>query len=131
LLPRDEIWDYLIGRFSNLEATMKKGLLITIGSALATAAILKAAPALAEPVPQNVAIVHTTDLDLTSATGRVELDHRLVNAAYEVCGTASDADLAAKNAVRACRAAVLAKARTQSQQLASRGTTVIEVAARR
>ena len=109
---------------------MKKGFLIAVGSALATAAIIKAAPALAEPA-QIVAIVHTADLDLSSSSGRTELDRRLVRAAYQVCGTASDADLAGQNAVRDCRADVLAKARTKTQQLASRGADTIEVAAAR
>ena len=111
---------------------MKTPLLIALGSFVATAAVLKAAPALAEPVqPQNVTIVHTADLDLSTAAGRNELDHRLVNAAYDVCGAASDADLAGKNKVRACRVDVLAKARTESLQLASRGSGTILIAANR
>ena len=111
---------------------MKTPLLIALGSFLATAAVLKAAPALAEPVqPQNVSIVHTADLDLSTATGRNALDHRLVNAAYEVCGAASDVDLEGKNKVRACRVDVLAKARGESRQLASRGSGTILVAASR
>jgi hypothetical protein len=40
-------------------------------------------------------------------------------------------DLAGKNQVRACRADVLAKARVDSEQLASRGSGTILVAAGR
>jgi len=81
---------------------------------------------MAEPIqPQNISIVHTSDLDLSSRAGRAALDRRLVIAAFEVCGTASDIDLRGKNAVRACRAEILAKARADGQQLAGRGAPVI------
>ena len=110
---------------------MKQTLKIITISALATAAVIKAVPALSEPVPsQNISIIHTQDLDLSTASGRAELDHRLVNAAYEVCGTASNADLAGNNSVRACRVEVLARARADSGQLASRRSAIL-VAARR
>ena len=109
---------------------MKKGFLIALGSALATAAVIKAAPALAESV-QSVAIVHTADLDLSSKAGRAELDRRFARAAYEVCGTASDADLSGKIAVRECRAEVLAKARTETQRLTSKAAGTTEIAAAR
>lgn len=104
---------------------MKQTLKIIAFSALATAAVIKAAPVFAAPAPaQNVSIVHTADLDLSSKAGREALDHRLVTAAYEVCGTASDVDLAGKNKVRTCRSDVLAKARAEGGQLASRGATI-------
>ncbi|MBW0007883.1 MAG: UrcA family protein [Sphingomonas sp.] len=104
---------------------MKQTLKIIAFSALATAAVIKAVPALAEPAPaQNVSIVHTSDLDLGSKWGRAVLDHRLVTAAFEVCGTASNVDLAGQNKVRACRADVLAKARAEGGQLASRGAPI-------
>ena len=105
---------------------------IIIASALITTAAIKAVPALAEPVAAqelNVSIVSTADLDLSTETGRRALDHRLVNAAREVCGTASDVDLAGKNKVRACRGNVLTDARAKGNQLASRGAA-ITVAAR-
>ena len=109
---------------------MKQTLKIIAVSALATAAVIKAAPALSEPVSfQNVSIVRTSDLDLSTSSGRAKLDHRLVNAAYEVCGSASDADLAGKNAVRACRADVLASARARSQQLAAHAGPILVAAA--
>jgi UrcA family protein len=104
---------------------MKQTLKIIALSALATAAVIKASPLLAAPAPtQNVSIVHTGDLDLSSKAGREALDHRLVNAAIEVCGAASDADLAGKNIVRVCRADVIAKARTEGEQVASRGAPI-------
>ena len=110
---------------------MKETLKIIAISALATAAVIKAVPAFAEPVPaQNVSIVHTSDLDLSSKAGRNALEHRLVLAAYDVCGTASDADLAGKNKVRECRSDVLAKARSEGEQLASRGGPILVAASR-
>jgi UrcA family protein len=108
---------------------MKETLKIVAVSALATAAVIKAVPALSQPAPaQNVSVVRTADLDLSTARGRAALDHRLVIAAADVCGAASGADLAGKNQARACRADVLAKARAESERLASRGGS-IDVAA--
>ena len=104
---------------------------IVLTSFVITAGLIKGAPALAENVSaQNVSIVHTADLDLSSKAGRSVLDHRLVTAAFEVCGTPSDADLAGKNQVRACRANVLAKARADGNQLASRGAPIRVAAGR-
>ena len=97
---------------------MKQTLKIIAMSALATAVLLKGVPALAEPVQgQNMTIVSTGDLDLSTATGRAALDHRLVTAAKDVCGYASDVDLAGKNEVRACRTKVLAEARANGETL--------------
>jgi len=110
---------------------MNTSLKIAIGSFLAAAAVIKGAPALAEPAePQNVSIVRTADLDLSSETGRRALDQRLLNAAREVCGEASDVDLEGKNEVRACRTKVLSDARTHGQQLASRGGSILVATAR-
>ena len=111
---------------------MKTPILIAAGSFLITTALLKAAPSLAEPAPaQNVSIVQTADLDLSTRAGRAKLDHRLVIAAYEVCGVAADVDLAGQNAVYQCRSDVLAKARAQGDRLASRGGREILVASTR
>ena len=68
-----------------------------------------------EPVTAT-SIVRTADLDLGSADGQRELDRRIVRAAYEVCGEASDVDLEGKNDVRQCRADTVAAA-VQRQQL--------------
>src|SRR4051812_28754853 len=111
---------------------MKTPILIATGSFLIAAAALKAAPALAEPVqPQSVSVVQTSDLDLSSQAGRRELNQRIVIAAYEVCGAASDVDLVGQNAVRQCRKEVLPEARAKGEQLASRSDGSILLAARR
>ena len=111
---------------------MKTPILIATGSFLIAVATLKAAPALAEPVqPQNVSVVRTSDLNLSTPVGRRELNQRLVTAAYEVCGAASDVDLVGQNEVRQCRNDVLAEARAKGEQLASRGEGSILLAARR
>ena len=69
-----------------------------------------------EPVTVS-SIVQTADLDLSSATGQQELDRRIVDAAREVCGEASNVDLEGRNAVRQCRADTIAAATSQRQQL--------------
>ena len=109
---------------------MKQTLKIIAASALATAALIKAVPVLADPAPIEVSIVHTADLDLATEAGRRSLDHRLVTAAYDVCGATFDVDLAGSNDVRTCRVSVLAKARIESRQLASRSGANIIIAAR-
>ncbi|MFL6720478.1 MAG: UrcA family protein [Sphingomonas sp.] len=110
---------------------MKQTLKIIAASAIATAALLKGIPAAAQPAAvQNVSVVRTADLDLTRQAGRTALEHRLVVAAYEVCGTASNADLAGENQVRACRSEVLQHARAATQQLASRKSSILIAAAR-
>jgi len=110
---------------------MKTPIKIALGSFLVTAAAIKAAPALAEPVqPQNVSVVHTADLNLASQAGRRVLDQRLVIAAREVCGEAADVDLAGQNAARQCRKGVLAAARGKSDQLASGNGPILVAASR-
>lgn len=99
---------------------MKQTLKIIAASALVTAVVWRAVPALAEEAPRNVAVVQTADLDLSSKTGARILDHRLVSAAREVCGIASDADLVGKNRVAACRDEVLSEARATGAKLAAR-----------
>jgi UrcA family protein len=63
-----------------------------------------------------------------------ELDHRIVQAAREVCGTASDVDLEGKNAVRHCRESRQSlRASAQREQLlaATKSGTPILVASAR
>jgi UrcA family protein len=77
--------------------------------------------------------VRTADLDLSSAKGQQALDRRIVNAAREVCGTASDVDLEGKNAVRQCRSETIAQAASQREQLiaaAKSGTPILIASAR-
>ncbi len=115
---------------------MKNPYLIALVSALITAAAIKAAPALAQEAgaaETNVSLVRTADLDLGSASGQRTLDRRLANAAREVCGTASDVDIAGKNDVRECRDDTLAKARSQRDGIlaARQEAPVIAVSAAR
>lgn len=111
---------------------MKQTLKIIAAAALATTIVWKAAPALAAEAPQNVAIVSTADLDLASKAGARTLEQRLVIAAHQVCGAASDADLVGKNQVRACRTKVLGEARAEGARLAAgpAPTRDIQIAAR-
>ena len=96
---------------------MKKSFYIALVSALLTAGLIKAAPALAQTPPTTaeiaVSLVHTSDLDLNSAADKRRLDQRLANAAREVCGAASEADIEGRNDVRECRKETLAKAQIQ------------------
>ena len=106
---------------------------IIIASALITTGAIKAVPALAQTAPSpdvSVSIVSTADLDLATDAGKRALDHRLVNAAREVCGSAADVDLAAQNKARDCRTDVLAKARAEGAQLAARGAPILVAAGR-
>ena len=112
-----------------------KAIHIVIASAIITATAIKAAPALAQTTSAQgevaISYVQTADLDLRSDAGRRQLDRRLALAARDVCGTASDADLEGKNAVRNCVDDVLAKARGESAQLiasANRGLIAVTAA---
>jgi len=106
---------------------------IIFASFVISAGVIKAAPALAEPAPAiNVSVVQTADLDLNSPSGQRRLEARLAQAAREVCGTASNADLAGTNDVRACRTHVLAQAHDHRDQLvAARGGGAITLATAR
>lgn len=95
---------------------MKKSFYIALFSALLTAGLIKAAPALAQSTRQGeviVSLVHTSDLDLSTENGRRQLDRRITKAAREVCRTASDIDLEGKNDVRRCRDETVARAQLQ------------------
>ena len=97
---------------------MKPTFRIILTAFLATAAVMEVAPALAASTSVNVSVVRTADLDLFQPTPRRhQLDQRLVVAAREVCGTASDADLAGKNHVRDCRDKVLDQVRERRNTL--------------
>ena len=116
---------------------MKNPYVIALASALITAGALRAAPALAETpssdVKTYVSYVKTADLDLSSRGGQRTLDHRVAQAAREVCGTASDVDLVGQNKARECREAAVAKATGERDALAAaakRGTVVAITASR-
>jgi UrcA family protein len=98
---------------------------------IATLLAFTATPALAEPPVTITSTVQTADLDLSSKAGQRALDRRLSIAAKEVCGTASDVDIAGKNDVRNCRAEVLASVATdRDQRIAAASDQPIEFAAR-
>lgn len=97
---------------------------------LATLLAFTATPVLAEPITV-ASTVQTADLDLSSSKGQHALDRRLALAVKEVCGTASDVDIAGKNEVRRCRADTLAKvASERDHRIARASGEPIEVAAR-
>jgi UrcA family protein len=113
---------------------MKNAITIALASALITTAAIKAAPAFAQQpggTEANISRVWTGDLDLRSEAGQRKLELRLVRAAREVCGTASDVDVVGKNEVRKCRDETLAKAREQGETLAAARGDVIAVTAAR
>lgn len=90
-----------------------------------------ATPALAEAPVIATSTVQTADLDLSSARGQQLLDRRLSQAVKEVCGVASDADIAGKNDVRRCRTETLTSlADERDQRIAAASAQPIEVAAR-
>ena len=108
---------------------MKRPILIALASGLITAAAIKAAPALAQEAPPVVhsTVVQTADLNLGSEAGLRKLDRRLANAAREVCGDASVADLEGRNQVRQCIDETLARANAQRNGLLasnSRGASI-------
>ena len=98
---------------------------------IATLLAFTATPALAQPPVVATSTVQTADLDLSSATGQRALDRRLEIAVKEVCGTASDVDIAGKNEVRRCRVETLASLTSErDQRIASASRQPIEIAAR-
>jgi UrcA family protein len=97
---------------------------------LATLLAFTATPALADPITVT-STVQIADLDLSSAKGQRALDSRLVRAVKDVCGSASDVDVAGKNEVRRCRSETLAALATERDQRIARASgEPIEVAAR-
>lgn len=98
---------------------------------LATLLAFTATPALAEPPVIATATVRTVDLDLSSQAGQRALDRRLSQAVKEVCGAASDVDVAGKNDVRRCRVDTLASLSAErDQRIAAASGSPIMVAAR-
>ena len=98
---------------------------------LATLLAFSATPALAQPPVTATSAVQTADLDLSTAKGQRALDRRLGQAAKEVCGTVSPADLAGQNEARRCRVETLASlAAERDERIAAASGSPIEVAAR-
>ena len=115
---------------------MKKSFYIALFSALLTAGLIKAAPALAQDAIAEqpvVSLVRTSDLNLGSASGQRALDARIAHAARDVCGPVSDADLKGKNANRACREETIARASLQKTAIlasSNRDATIAVTASR-
>lgn len=96
--------------------------------AIASSAFLITPTVAAEP---EARIIHVADLDLASAAGKRQFDSRVTRAAIDLCGEASDADLAGKNNVRQCRDDVLTQAaRQRDLRLTARSVSPIRLAAR-
>lgn len=115
---------------------MKNPYAIALVSALITAGAIKAAPAFAETpaAPQTyVRYVQTADIDLSSESGQRALDHRLAQAAREVCGDPSDVDLVGQNKARECRKDAVENAGAKREALlaaAKRGAVIAITASR-
>jgi UrcA family protein len=115
---------------------MKNAFVLAITSAIITAGLIKAAPALAETpaVGQtSVSYVQTADLNLASEDGQRTLDRRLAQAAREVCGVPSDSDLVGQNKARECREEAVVRASSERDALlaaAKRGAVVAVTASR-
>jgi UrcA family protein len=92
--------------------------------------LLGATPAVAQPASVTATVV-TRDLNLSTSAGRAMLDHRLAQAAVDLCGSAASWDVRGKNEVRKCRAAVMAQLRTaRDQRIAAASGPPTAVAAR-
>ena len=90
-----------------------------------------ATPIHAEPTVRETSVVKTADLNLSSEAGQRVLERRIALAVAEVCGTASDFDLAGRNEVRRCRVETRAKAASdREQRIATASRQSIEIAAR-
>lgn len=115
---------------------MKNPFVLAIASAIITAGLIKAVPALAETpsVEQTyVSYVKTADLNLASERGQQALDRRLAQAAREVCGVPSDSDLVGQNKVRECREGAVGRASSEREALlaaAKRGAVIAITASR-
>jgi UrcA family protein len=111
---------------------MKNIALFALALIASAATIAPTASQASEPAAVT-SVVQTADLDLATGSGQRELDRRIVRAAREVCGIASDADLVGKNDVRQCRDETIAAAAAQRQQLlaAARSGSPILVASAR
>ncbi len=90
-------------------------------------AALVATPVIAEPAPTSRVIVRVADLNLASAVGQRLLDRRLAHAVIEVCGAASDADLAGSNTVRRCRVETLARVAAERERVVERASKAVPI----
>jgi|SRR6185503_20645813 len=84
---------------------MSRILFLIAGAILA----LLDSPSVAAPVEPPSRIVHLGDLDLSTESGRIRLDRRLVAAVRAVCGPAWPLDPADVVAMRRCRSETFAR----------------------
>ena len=68
-------------------------------------------PAFAKPVTPETRVVSYADLDLSTAAGQARLDRRIEAAVRQVCGAATNFELARRQAVRDCVAETRANVR--------------------
>lgn len=66
---------------------------------------------------RNIVRVSLSDLDLTRADDRTQLDRRLKSAVEEVCGSPSSVDLVSQNNLASCRDLAEAQALVQKKTL--------------
>lgn len=111
---------------------MTKTALFALALIASAATVTPTVAQASEPVIVT-SIVQTADLDLSTEGGQKTLDLRIIHAAHEVCGTASDVDLIGKRAVRECRTATIAKAASQRDELlaAARSGQPVRIASAR
>lgn len=87
---------------------------------LLAVALAAAGPALPPEGARATVTVAHADLRLDRAADVRRLDRRIARAAEAVCGTASDADLAGRNAVIRCRTATIASVQSQRNVMLAR-----------
>lgn len=92
---------------------MKKTVMMFVG----LAGLAMSVPGMAG---QNSAVVHTSDLNLNSQTGRDALDRRIIRAANSICVVRGDRSLTEFRESRRCSAGAIAGAHGQIAVVASR-----------
>jgi UrcA family protein len=84
---------------------------------IAAFALCTIAPAAAQDLAANRLVVHSADLDLTTATGRTMLEARVSLAIAQVCPAADSRDLITRHYEQLCRATAWDSANQQLAQL--------------
>ena len=105
---------------------MKKPSLIILSSALVTGAVIKAAPALAEPVNSDVSVVqHRRPRSVDQLPDGSALDHRLVLRSTKSAGPRRTSTSRARTRCGSAGPMLVGKARARGEQLASRGEGIV------
>ena len=92
---------------------------IRFATLLFSAALAVSVPSAASLAQTRSIKVHSFDLDLVSAAGRVELQHRIQRAVDQVCGPAVGAGTDNIATYASCRKAALANAMSQFDVMVS------------